>query len=92
LSRALATAYFVDARDISDTDTLADMAGAHGMDREETKRLLESDAELGITRRDAAASAALGVRSVPHYIFNDNVQIAGGQQEAAFVEAIRRAL
>ena len=89
LSKAIAAANFIDARNIDDSDVLADIAAAYGFEREEAKQLVQSAAELAITRQAAADSAAHGVRSVPQFFFNGAISLNGHQSEAAFIEAIR---
>mgnify|MGYP003575713998 CR=1 FL=1 len=91
LARALAEANFA-GRNINDIETLADIAAAHGFMREEATRLVQDDAELGITRQAAEATAAKGIRSVPHFIFNGTVSFSGNQGEENFVAAIEQAM
>jgi predicted DsbA family dithiol-disulfide isomerase len=91
LAKAFEVANFVEARNIADADVLADIAADHGFGRAEAKRLVRSAEELNITRRAAADAAGLGIRGVPHFVFNGGVSIGGSQSEDAFVAAIQQA-
>ena len=92
LSKAIAEANFIDARNIGDSEVLADIASTYGFEREEAKRLVESAHEIAATRRAAAESAARGVRSVPQFFFNGSVSLSGHQSEEAFADTIRSQL
>ncbi len=76
---ALFQAYFVDGRDIGDTETLADIADAAGMDASVVLRLLNTDEDLrDIVERDAAARG-MGVTSVPTFIVASQHAVPGAQ-------------
>lgn len=85
---ALFVAYFIEARDISDADVLADVAQRHGFTREEARRLVVDEDELAYTRHESRAAATDGVRGVPLFIFNDKLAISGAQPAEAFRRAI----
>ncbi|MCB8878226.1 DsbA family oxidoreductase [Acidisoma silvae] len=89
LANAISHAYFMDARDISDADVLADIAVQHGFSRDEVIALLADEKERAETRREVARSAAAGVKSIPHFVFNGRLAINGGRSEAELAEAIR---
>ena len=91
LSQAIALAYFLEARNIADVDTLSEIAAEHGFRMEEAKRLLQSAQELDETRRAAASAGTQGIRSVPHFVFNGAAVLSGSQSEDAFVAVVRQA-
>lgn len=65
LTRAIMTAFFEDRRDIGRVDVLVDVARGLGMDRTETKAVLDVDRhEDAVTRRREAVVQA-GLRVVP---------------------------
>lgn len=75
----LMRAYWTEARDIGDIDTLADIAGEAGMDRAATLRLLQSDADAeDIAARDADARAK-GVNAVPTFLVAQQYVVSGAQ-------------
>ena len=76
---AVMHAYWAEGRDIGDAATLADIAGATGMDRAATLRLLQSEADAGdIAARDADARAK-GVNSVPTFLVAQQYVLTGAQ-------------
>lgn len=76
---ALFRAYFVDGRDIGDTEVLADVADGQGMDASLVLRLLNSDADIrNIVERDAAARG-MGITSVPTFIVAGQHAVPGAQ-------------
>ncbi|WP_127558501.1 DsbA family oxidoreductase [Nioella ostreopsis] len=76
---ALFKAYFVDGRDIGDSDTLAEIAGASGLDAAMVATLLagESDAD-DIRARDAHARER-GVTGVPTFVVANQHVLTGAQ-------------
>ena len=89
---ALYVAHFVEAQNVSRPDVLADIARAHGFTPDETLRLVQDEGELGTTRREAMRAGALGIRGVPHAMFNGMTTISGAQPLAAFRQAITSCL
>jgi len=88
LALALSVANF-EGRNIADREVLADIASSHGFTKNEIDQIIRWDAELEVTRAAAAVSAAKGVRSVPHFVFDGSVALNGHQSEDAFVEGIQ---
>ncbi len=76
---ALFNAYFVEGRDIGDTDVLADIADSSGMDASVVLRLLSTDEDRAeIVERDAAARG-MGVTSVPTFVVASQHAVPGAQ-------------
>lgn len=76
---ALMRAYWVEGRDIGDLETLADIAGENGMDRDATLRLLQSDADAeDIQARDEDARRK-GVTAVPTFLIAQQYVVSGAQ-------------
>lgn len=90
LAIAITQAYFQDARNIGDAEILAVIASNHGFTRNEAHRLALNSDEHAQTREKAAASAAQGVTSVPHFVFGERLNIIGGRSEDEIAEAIRQ--
>ena len=88
---AVTDANFLDAKNISDPEVLADIALRYGFTRDEAVSITRSP-EWHRKVDEAATQAALrGVRSVPHFIFGDSVSISGGQSEGEIEAAITSA-
>lgn len=92
LAQAFFKSYFIDAENISDVAVLARVAAEHGFSRSEAEELASSDAELELTREEAQASAACGIRGVPFYIFAGKLAVSGAQAVSVLQGAIRQAL
>lgn len=84
----------VEGRDIGNPGVLADIAGAAGMDRDATARLLELEADADdIAARDRDARAK-GVNSVPTWLIGQHYVVSGAQPSelwAQVIEDLRKA-
>jgi predicted DsbA family dithiol-disulfide isomerase len=90
---ALFKAYFVDGRNIGDHETLADIAGEVGLDRDMIARLLASDADLEDIKSRDAHSREMGVSAVPTFIVDNRHVVPGAQPPdlwVAVIEEIQR--
>ena len=76
---ALFKAYFVDARDIGDTEVLSDIADAIEMDASLESRLLATDADVQDIRDRDAHSRKMGISSVPTFIVAGRHAVPGAQ-------------
>lgn len=84
----LMRAYWLEARDIGDSPTLAAIAGEAGMDRAATLRLLQSDADADdIAARDADARAK-GVTAVPTFLIAQQYVVSGAQPPDLWTKVI----
>ncbi|MBS0122757.1 DsbA family oxidoreductase [Thetidibacter halocola] len=85
---ALFRAYFIEGRDIGDTEVLADIADACGMDASVVLRLLASDSDRReIVERDAAARG-MGVTAVPTFIVAGKHAVPGAQPPELWTQVI----
>ncbi|MBB3356346.1 MULTISPECIES: DsbA family oxidoreductase [unclassified Novosphingobium] len=91
LAVAISDAYFLEAKNISDADVLADIAAGHGFEREAARALALDPAQHRRVEEEAAQSAAAGVRSVPHFVFGGRIAIHGGRGEDEIATAVRQA-
>jgi predicted DsbA family dithiol-disulfide isomerase len=85
---ALFKAYFVDTRDIGDTEVLSDIADSIEMDASVVKRLLESDADLEDIRARDAHSRQMGISSVPTFIIAGKHAVPGAQPPELWAKVI----
>ncbi|WP_420858892.1 DsbA family oxidoreductase [Marivivens marinus] len=85
---ALFKAYFVEGRDIGDTEVLADIADTAGMDASVVTRLLASDADMDDIRARDAHSRQMGVNSVPTFIVAQQHAVPGAQPVELWVKVI----
>ena len=85
---ALFRAYFVEGRDIGDAATLADIAGAIGLDRAMTERLLASDADADDIRARDAHARERGVTGVPTFVIANQHVVVGAQPTELWLQVI----
>ncbi len=72
-------AYFKEGRDISEPSTLLRIATGAGMDKDATKRLLESDADKEPIMTGVWEARQKGVTGVPCFVV-DNLHVVNGAQ------------
>jgi len=90
LKESLMTAYFCEGRDISNIDTLIDIASTFGLDKVQVAEMLNS--ELGSQQLDADLIRAteLGVTAVPTYVFNEQWSVPGAQDSETFERVLKK--
>jgi predicted DsbA family dithiol-disulfide isomerase len=88
---ALFQAYFSEGRDVSDRQTLLDVAAEAGLDRGRAEAELDADEGLAAIRAEEAEAHHLGVQGVPFFIVNGKGALSGAQEPKAFLEAFERA-
>lgn len=90
LARALFRAYFVEEKNISDPDVLADLGARHGFARDEARALVVDNAELSRVRIEAQEAAQAGIRGVPFFVFDQKVAVSGAQPEEVLRTAVAK--
>jgi predicted DsbA family dithiol-disulfide isomerase len=83
--------YFVEGVDLSDKETLADIAQQAGMDRDEAAAYLAGDADRALIEEQDRRARAIGVEGVPFFIFNQRLALSGAQPPEVIVEAMEKA-
>jgi len=83
--------YFLEGRDLTDRDTLIDLAERGGLDRKASETCLASE-ELRreIDLQDHRARS-LGVEGVPFFIFNQQLAVSGAQPPEVLIRAMAQA-
>lgn len=81
-------AYFVDGRDISDHDVLADIADSAEMDASVVTKLLSSDADTKEIVEQDAAARGMGISSVPTFIVAKQHAVPGAQPKDLWLRVI----
>ena len=91
VAEALFKAYFIEGADLTQRETLADLAARAGLDRDAALRYLESDEDRDeVLQADVEARRA-GVNGVPFFIFNRRVGVSGAQEADVLLEAMEQA-
>jgi predicted DsbA family dithiol-disulfide isomerase len=80
-------AYFLDGRDIGDTEVLVEIAAAGGLDADATRAYLDSDEDVERIRGEDAMARRMGVHGVPCFILNRKYAISGAQDPQVFLQA-----
>ena len=83
--------YFVEGADLSDKETLADIAQQAGINRNEAAAYLATDADRELIADQDRRARAIGVEGVPFFIFNQRLSLSGAQPPEVIVEAMEKA-
>lgn len=89
LKHALLKACFTDGRDVSDRDTLVEIASSVGLPEATAREILASDAYAADVRAAEAMFQQAGINAVPAVIINRRHLISGGQPVEVFERALR---
>jgi len=92
IERALFTAYFTDAKNISDPDVLATIGAQHGLDAKRVRAFVSDERELALTRNEAKIWQQHGVTGVPFFVFAEKLAFSGAQSETVIRQVIDKAL
>lgn len=91
LATDIYNAYFLQGKDITDLETLLDLAEANGLDRESTRQRLQAGEGAAEVRSIAAQVSQQGVTGVPFFIFDGKLALNGAQPAGVILEAMRQA-
>jgi len=84
-------AYFTDGKNIDDQDTLIELGTALGLDANEVKQALESNAYADEVKRDIAQAQYLGMQGVPFFVLNNKYAVSGAQAVPVFEQTLQKA-
>lgn len=92
LKEALFKAFFTDAKDVNDVETLADVCAGIGLERDEALAVL-ADARYGrAVRDDQRQWMEQGIHAVPTFVINEQYMVQGAQDAEAFGRMLDRLL
>ncbi len=91
LATSIYDAYFRQGKDITDLDTLVELAGAAGLDRDSIRQRLSAGEGAAEVHSIARQVSQQGVTGVPFYIFDSRMALNGAQPAGVILEAIRQA-
>jgi predicted DsbA family dithiol-disulfide isomerase len=69
--------YFEEGADVSDRNVLLDLAARAGLDREESRHCLESEASGAAVRGEEQRGLRLGIRAVPYFLTGGGPGLSG---------------
>ncbi|QJD95127.1 DsbA family oxidoreductase [Mucilaginibacter robiniae] len=84
-------AYFTDGKNIDDQDTLLDIGLRIGLDAEEVKQALQSDAYTNAVHQDIYEAETLNIRGVPFFVLDDKYAVSGAQPAEVFLNTLQTA-
>lgn len=90
LKESLMIAYFCEGRDVSNIDTLIDIAAAFGLDHAQVSEMLNSEQSSQQLDADLSRARELGVTAVPTYVFNEQWSVPGAQDSETFEGVLKK--
>lgn len=91
LKERLMRAQFTEGAIVDDPDTLVRLATEVGLDADEARSVLTSDAYEDAVAADIAQAAAYGANGVPFFVFDRAFAISGAQPVETFALALSKA-
>ncbi len=88
VAMALFSAYFVEGRDISDPEVLADVADGLSMDGSMIQRLLQTESDIDDIRNRDAQFRQMGITGVPTFIVAGQHAVPGCQAVDLWLQVI----
>ena len=92
VAEVLFEAYFVNGANITDVDTLADVAAKGGLDRAAAHAWLASDVERDVVEGGDREARNAGISGAPFFIFNRAVGVSGAQDPQTLLDAMMQSL
>ena len=92
LSEELFRAHFLEGANLTDLDTLADVAARAGLDRKAAADYLAGDADRDTIVRAEEEARRAGIGGVPFFIFNRKLGVSGAQDPETLLDAMEQAL
>ncbi|MBO1583406.1 DsbA family oxidoreductase [Bacillus sp. XF8] len=84
-------AYFTESKNLSDVETLVDIAETSGLDRQEALNVLNNkNAYANDVRIEEAIAQQYKITGVPYFIINQKYAISGAQSLETFVGALQK--
>jgi predicted DsbA family dithiol-disulfide isomerase len=91
-AEALFTAYFSEAKDVTDPLTLEQIGVKLGLEAERVRAMLQSDEFIDDVRNAQLEAERLGVTGVPFFVFDQKYALSGAQPVEMFRSAVETAL
>jgi len=92
LAEELFKAHFLDGANLTDRETLADVAERAGLDRAETVAYLAADTDRDVIERADVEARSAGIGGVPFFIFNRKIGVSGAQDPDTLLQAMEQAI
>jgi len=82
--------YFTESEPISDPETLVRLVAEAGVDADEARATLQSDAYTDAVREDETLAARIGIQGVPFFVLGRRFGVSGAQPAELLLEALQR--
>jgi len=90
LKESLMSAYFEEARDLSDHAVLREIATRAGLDGRRVDEVLAGDAYADAVRADVARAASYGATGVPFFVLEGRYAVSGAQPTEVFAQVLEQ--
>lgn len=87
---ALFKAYFTDGKNTDDKETLVELGVSIGLDADQIRQTLDTDAFADDVRHDIAEAQYLGIQGVPFFVMNNKYGVSGAQAVPVFTQTLER--
>lgn len=91
MAEVLFQAYFVDGANLTDRDTLGDLAVRAGLDADAAEAYLAGDTDRDLIRQADVEARNAGIGGVPFFIFDQAIGVSGAQESDVLLEAMEQA-
>ncbi|KGA96025.1 DSBA oxidoreductase [Alkalihalobacillus alcalophilus ATCC 27647 = CGMCC 1.3604] len=86
----LLKAYFTEGVDVSDHESLAQLAAEVGLDKDKVLSFLVGDQYKDVVTSEQQEGSQMGVQGVPFFVFNRKYAVSGAQEPASFLEVLEK--
>lgn len=90
VKEAYMSAYFIERIDLTDVDTVVNIAVKCGLDEDHVRTLINSDEGVQEIKELQNNMRAMGITGVPFFIINDQYALSGAVPSHQLVEAFRK--
>lgn len=87
---ALFIAHFIEGKDISDDETLANIGFSIGLEKQNVVQFLSTEEMTNEVKKDIQEAEEIGVTGVPFFVFDRKYAISGAQDESVFLNTISK--
>ncbi len=88
MAEALFRAFFLEGKDLTSHDMLAEIAVGAGLDAGDVKAFLASEKARAHIEAEDKQAREIGVEGVPFFIFNKRIAVSGAQEPGVLFEAM----
>ncbi len=88
---ALFRAFFLEGKDLTSADALAEVAAGAGLAKDDAKAFLSSENARAHIEAEDKQARTIGVEGVPFFVFNKRLAVSGAQEPERLLEAMLEA-